>query len=207
MKDDLKKMISPGERIMWEGKPDKKCFIFEAIFNPLLPFALVWGLIDFSILGASIFDGAKSGSGDFLLFMIPFFVLHLMPVWMYLFGILLSVKKYNNTYYIVTDRSIYTSTGVISKTIQSKPFAEMSHIDLHRGFFDQKFGVGDVICTSSQFGVNGTSSFVGILSRRDYSEVYNLVKKLQQDIYSDIMYPNDKRPSENHGYNTQYKGM
>ena len=28
----------------------------------------------------------------------------------------------------------------------------------------------------------------------------------QQDIYSDIMYPNDKRPKENHGYNTEYKG-
>lgn len=203
MKEDLRRMISPDERIMWEGKPDKKCFIFEAIFNPLLPFALIWALIDFSILGVSIFDS----SGNFLLFMIPFFALHLMPVWMYLFGVLLSVKKYNNTYYIVTDRSIYVSTGVISKSILSKPFAEMSHIDLHRGFFDQRFGVGDVICTSNQVGVNGVSDLINISSIGNYTDVYNLVKKLQQDIYSDIMYPNDKRPSENHGYNTEYKGM
>ena len=33
-----------------------------------------------------------------------------------------------------------------------------------------------------------------------------MVKKLQTDIYTDVMYPNDKRPSENHGYNTEYKG-
>ena len=37
-------------------------------------------------------------------------------------------------------------------------------------------------------------------------DIYNLVKKLQTDIYTDVMYPNDKRPTENHGYNTQYKG-
>ena len=33
-----------------------------------------------------------------------------------------------------------------------------------------------------------------------------LVKKLQTDVYTDVMYPNDKRPKENHGYNTKYKG-
>ena len=40
----------------------------------------------------------------------------------------------------------------------------------------------------------------------NYAEVYQLVKKLQKDIYSDVMYPNDLRPEENHGYRTKYKG-
>ena len=41
----------------------------------------------------------------------------------------------------------------------------------------------------------------------NYIEVYNMVKKLQTDIYTDVMYPNAKRPSENPGYNTKYKGI
>ena len=84
-------------------------------------------------------------------------------------------------------------------------FAEMSHIDLHRGIFDQVFGVGDIITTSGQVS-NNTIAAVSINSISNYIEVYNLVSKLQKDIYADTMYPNDKRPSENHGYNTEYKG-
>ena len=115
-------------------------------------------------------------------------------------------KKYKNTYYIVTDTGIYVSGGAFSKTYKHKPFAELSHVGLHRGIFDQMFNVGDIITTSSHFTDNKGSASISICSISDYIDVYNLVKKLQQDIYTDVMYPNDKRPSENHGYNTKYKG-
>ncbi|MBS6262404.1 MAG: hypothetical protein KH549_04560 [Clostridium sp.] len=47
---------------------------------------------------------------------------------------------------------------------------------------------------------------MGINSISDYAEVFQLVKKLQTDIYADVMYPNDLRPKENHGYRTKYRG-
>ena len=203
MNDDLKQMIDNNEKVMWEGKPNKKCYIFESIFNPLLPFAIIWAIFDFGFIE---FGFGNQNQGGILWALIPFFALHLMPVWLYLGGVLLCRKRYNNTYYIVTDKAIYISQGVISKKIQTKPFAEMSHIDLHRGIFDQMFNVGDIICTSSQRGINDTADIIHIASVSDYTKVLNIIKKLQQDIYSDIMYPNDKRPAENHGYNTEYKG-
>ena len=43
-------------------------------------------------------------------------------------------------------------------------------------------------------------------SASDYITVYNIVKKLQQDIYTDAMFPNDLRPKGNHGYKTTYNG-
>lgn len=205
MNANLKELIGSNENIMWEGKPNKKCFIFESIFNPLMPVAVIWGLIDFSIIGFGSFAALGSGESNILLFIIPFFALHLMPVWIYLGGVLLTMKNYKNRYYIVTDKAIYISGGIITKTIQTKPFAEMSHINLHRGVFDQMFNVGDIICTSSYNNINGTPDSINISSIENYTNVYNIVKKLQQDIYSDIMYPNDKRPTENHGYNTEYK--
>ena len=203
MENDLKRLVNEGEKILYEGKPNKKCFIFESIFNPLMPFAILWGIIDFGILSGTIFFSEDKGV---LLFIIPFMLLHLMPVWIYLAGILLTLKKYKNTYYIVTDTGIYVSGGAFSKTYKHKPFAELSHVDLHRGIFDQMFNVGDIITTSSHFTDNKGSASISICSISDYIDVYNLVKKLQQDIYTDVMYPNDKRPSENHGYNTKYKG-
>ena len=37
MVNELKSMVGNEETILYEGKPDKKCFLFESIFNPLLP--------------------------------------------------------------------------------------------------------------------------------------------------------------------------
>ena len=69
------------------------------------------------------------------------------------------------------------------------------------------FNVGDIIATSSQFTEDRKSASIRISSISDYIEVYNIVKKLQTDVYTDVMYPNAKRPKENPGYNTEYKGL
>ena len=204
MLEELKAIVGSNEKILYEGKPNKKCYIFESIFNPLLPFALLWAIIDLSILGGMFF---VEDSENMLFFIVPFMLLHMMPVWIYLSGILFTVKRYNNTAYIVTDRAIYISGGVFTRSINAKPFAELSHINLHRGIFDQMFNVGDIIATSNQLNQNGKSASISISSISDYIDVYNMVKKLQTDIYTDVMYPNAKRPSENPGYNTEYKGM
>ena len=38
--------VSNDETILWEGRPDRRVSVFEGIFNPLLPFALIWLLFD-----------------------------------------------------------------------------------------------------------------------------------------------------------------
>jgi len=204
MVEELKAIVGGNEKILYEGKPNKKCYIFESIFNPLLPFALLWAIFDFCVIGATFFT---EDSGNMLTFIILFMLIHLMPVWIYLGGILFVVRRYKNTAYIITDRAIYTSGGVFTRNINNKPFAELSHINLHRGIFDQMFNVGDIIATTSQIDQNGKVSFIKIASISNYIETYNLVKKLQTDIYTDVMYPNAKRPKENPGYNTKYKGL
>lgn len=204
MIEDLKLIIGSNEKILYEGKPNKKCYIFESIFNPLLPFALIWAFIDFAIIGGFFLSDAPS---NIAFFIIPFMLLHLMPVWIYLGGILFTSIRYKNKAYIVTDKAIYVSGGVFTQNITTKPFAELSHINLHRGIFDQMFNVGDIVATSNQLNQNNKNTAIIIGSISDYADVYNLVKKLQIDIYSDVQYPNAKRPAENPGYNTEYKGL
>ena len=201
MESELRNLVNNGEKILYEGKPSKKCFIFESIFNPMMPFAIIWAIIDFGIIGTSLFFS----DSNFFVFIIPFMLLHLMPVWIYLGGVLFSFRKYKNTYYIVTDYGVYISNGIFVKQYNQKPFSELSHVDLHRGIFDQKFNTGDIVLTSNQLSTNNTVRAMSIASIENYTEVYNLVKKLQKDIYTDVMYPNDKRPPENHGYHTEYK--
>jgi membrane protein len=198
MVEELKSMVGSNETILYEGKPDKKCFIFESIFNPLLPVAIIWAIFDTGFLGIAI------GSMNFV--MIPFMLFHLMPVWIYLAGVLFSLRRYKNTCYIVTDHAVYISSGVFTMNLETKTFAELSRVNLHRGIFDQMFHVGDVQLTTNQFTRKGMPAIMGINSIADYTEVFQLVKKLQRDIYADTMYPNDLRPEENHGYRTKYRG-
>ena len=208
MMEELRAIVGPHERIFYAGRPDKKCFIFESIFNPLLVVAVIFAIFDFGVIGGMYSMADSAGApNEITSFLVPFMLLHLMPVWIYLGGVLFTVRKYKNTAYIVTDRAIYVSGGTFTRNINAKPFAELSYINLHRGFFDQIFHVGDIIATTNQFKQNGKAAVISIASISDYIEVYNLVKKLQTDIYSDVMYPNAKRPAENPGYHTKYRGL
>lgn len=204
-KSDLEAMVGMNETILWRGKPDKKCFILESIFNPLLPFALIWALVDFVVIGVTF------STGNMLWFVLPFMAIHLMPVWLYIGGAFLSVRKYKHTQYIITDRGIYISGGAFAYTYEMKPFTDLSHINIHRGIFDQWLGVGDVVTVcghsgSSPNNSHGSHSSHGmtICDIADYQKVFAMVKELQTDIYADTQYPNDLRPGENHGYQTQY---
>lgn len=201
---DLEFMVGGNENILWRGKPNKKCFILESIFNPLLPFALIWGIFDIGIAGFTVIGGGSSMIG----FLLIFFALHLMPVWIYLGGVFLCFQKYKNTEYIITDKGIYVSGGTFSYNYEMKPFTDLSHINIHRGIFDQWLGVGDVVTICGHEGYNSRQSHshdgLTICDIPDYQQVFAMLKQLQTDIYADTMYPNDLRPKENHGYQTEY---
>ena len=206
-KTDLELMIGQNETILWRGKPDKKCFILESIFNPLLPFALIWAIVDLGIMGISLVSGDNDA-----FFLIGFMLLHLMPVWMYIGGVAFSFLKHKHTEYIITDKGIYVSGGTFTYTYEMKPFTDLSHINIHRGIFDQKLGVGDVVSvchhdtfnTSSSHSHSSSGHGISICDISDYQKVFSMIKELQTDMYADTMYPNDLRPAQNHGYQTEY---
>lgn len=206
---ELLALITEGENILWQGRPDKRCFILEMIFNPLLPLALIWGLVDLGFIHIFFNAPVQNEAPEHVKsFMLGFFALHMMPVWFYLAGVIFSFLRYKNTSFAVTDQGVYTSGGIFTQNFERKPFTEMSHVNIHRGIFDQLLGVGDVVITGNHDGYNTRNNLfrgITICDIADYAQVYQLVKRLQTDIYADTMYPNDLRPKENHGYKTQYK--
>ena len=217
-KSELELMVGKDEKVLWQGKPNKRCFILEGIFNPMLPFALVWFLFDSLFITAFIGGAATLGApAVFSIFQLIFFLFHLMPVWIYLGGVIFVFRRYQHTEYIVTDKGVYISGGLFSYTCNMKPFTELARVNIHRGIIDQMIGVGDVVLTSnnvadlysSNVRVNGRPLDVGttIADIEDYRKVFEIIKKLQEDIYTDTMYPNDLRPEENHGYRTKYNGL
>lgn len=196
----LEDQLSVGEQILWRGKKAVAVSVLESIFNPFLIFALIWLLVDLSFIGMA---GAFMLMGDSMgLFILVFFAIHLMPVWIYLGGVITSAIKAKNTEYMITNKGIYVRSGLFNIRVDMKPFTDLSHVSLSQGIFDRMCGTGDVISTCG----HGHGAGGDIVNIYDYEKVYALVKKLQEDIYSDTMYPNDLRPEENHGYNTRYMG-
>lgn len=206
MRNTLKEIVGNNEKILWSGKPSKKCFILESIFNKMLPFALIWTLFDSIFIGAAIMSGEMAA----IAFICIFMLIHMMPVWAYLGGVIASFKKYKNTEYVITDKGIYISGETWGFNYEMKPFTDLSHVKIRRGIFDQWLNVGDVISlcnhNSSISAHDGIEVGMTIHDIPDYMEVFNLIKQLQTDIYSDTMYPNDMRPKTNSGYQTEYTG-
>ena len=188
--EQLHSMVGPNENILWSGRPNLKCFILESIFNPLLPFAFVWALFDGFFIGTIFFATNNAPSTETtppLLLLVAFFALHLMPVWIYLGGVLFSYLKYKHTAFLVTDKGIYISGGIFAQSFEHKPFTEISHININRGVVDQLLGVGDIVLGENSIPAAPPRTLnkrqpapPTICDIPDYKQVYDIIKELQQ---------------------------
>lgn len=204
---DLKDLVKPNEKILWEGRPRKSVTILEAIFNPMLFIAILWGGFDLTFMGAAFFGGADGPMGGFLLI---FMLVHMMPVWIYLIGVLTVFLRWRNARFLITTHGLYVSGGLLSFNYEMKPWTDIGHINIHQGVFDRMFGVGDIIfvCAHNSYQTSNSHDAahqqMKIYNVPDFQQIFKLVNKLQTDVYSDTMYPNAMRPDENPGYNTKY---
>lgn len=204
MGNELRALIGEKEKILYSGRPSRGSMVVGCIFNRHLVQAVVLAAIIWRFAPEVI-------AGTPWMRAIP-----AMPLMfslagaIYLGGVFLAFLRFQNLSYFITDKAIYRSEGALRKRYLTKPFAELSHVDLSRGIFDQLLGVGDVVVTSPQPdpGPYEQPHDPGIVIEgvADYRKAYNLVKKLQEDIHADVRYPNDLRPAKNHGRRAKQRG-
>jgi membrane protein YdbS with pleckstrin-like domain len=203
---EIKNYINSGEHVLWTGKPNKAVFIKERIFSPLFIVAAVWLMFDLAFIGG--FLGMASDNLPFSpLLLVPFFALHLLPVWIYIFRVVFAFREWRNTDYMVTDKAVYATKGVFTTNCDRKTFQEITNVSVHQGIIDKSHNVGDVFIITGFTTNNKGQSIkqgINIIDVEDYLEVYKLITRTGTDIFSDTMYPNDLRPKENHGYKTKY---
>jgi uncharacterized membrane protein YdbT with pleckstrin-like domain len=109
-----------------------------------------------------------------------FIAFHLMPVWIYLFGVLTVLLKYKNAQYIVTDKGVYISNGVFPTNYEMITYEEITSIRVHRGTIDQMMGAGDVILTTKKDNVyrssrKRTNYGSAIESIHGYIDVFDII--------------------------------
>lgn len=199
---ELERMLMPDESIIWKGVPKKSAFVLNSSVK-LAPFAIIWLLFDGFFIAN--FIGSGSMMGSMVLVIIPFFALHLMPVWIWLFNMLTASKRWKNTEYAVTNKRILIRNGLVGYQYETIYYTDIANVSLRVGVIDKMLGVGDINLAIRRAGMSGsTSSSPAILDIEDAQRVYNMVQSTVMNIQTDIHYPNAYRPDNNPGYNTQY---
>ncbi len=194
MHDDLQDVLFESENVLWQGKPDKFCYLWRS-FGKMLPAAIIWLLFDGFFIGTMISSGAAK---DMWWFMIIFFGIHLLPVWKVIGSIIKARLEYKNVIYAVTDRRVIARNGVIGLDFENINYTDISNIRVDVTIFEKIRNVGSVFISTS----SGNS--VCFYSIEEPYVVYRKINKVFMDVTSDIHFPNAFRPSENPGYNTKY---
>ena len=111
-----------------------------------MPVAILWGAIDFGIIFSLLGQGVFAEAWFFL---VPFFALHLIPVWIWLGSFIKSSKEMRKTRYAITNRRIIEvkEDSYISQSIK---FTTLRGVQLKRGFIDKLLFVGDVYISSTE---------------------------------------------------------
>lgn len=202
--ETLESPLIEGEKVLWSAKPKKTAFIINKVLV-MFPFALIWLLFD----SMFIIPILKSGQiKEMLFFIVPFFAIHLMPVWIWIINCITANRKWKNTKYYVTDKRIIIQTGIIGANYETIYYKDIKNINLRIGIIDKILGVGDIYINTGTL-INTNSSTQGlknvILDIEKPHEIYPRLQKIVLDIQTDVEFPNAYRPSENSGYNTEYK--
>lgn len=196
--NSIEDILSDGEKILQRLKPNKKVLLLESIFKGL-PFVLLWVAFDAFFIIMMIKTNAFKEQPGLIAFVIVFFALHLLPLWLYIANIVKNVVGAKNIEYVFTTKRIIIRSGVIGIDFKNIYYTDVEGINCKVGIFDRMFKVGDLYIKA----FNQSAVLMNITTPYFFLEK---LQKITLDIKTDIQYPNDLRPKENHGYNTEYKG-
>ena len=141
-------LLTSGEKILWKGKPKKSAYVLGKSIS-LMPVAIIWGIIDISVLITVFSLGNMPGFA--YIFLIGFFALHLMPVWLWLGSMIKAAKEMHSIQYIITNKRIVEVRGKQSLYFAAEiKLNEIEDVSLKISFIDKILKVGDIYISAKQ---------------------------------------------------------
>lgn len=168
--DEISKYLINGERVYYQTKPKKNAFILNQCVT-MLPIALIWIGFDSTIIFSFLSTGSFFSMAWFI---IPFFALHLMPVWIWLKNVLTSAKNWENTLYVFTDTRLLIQSG-IHFNHQSIQYNKIRNVEIKTGTLDHLLNVQDIILQ-----VTGKKE-IALLDLENADEVYTLLIRIVEN--------------------------
>jgi len=165
--------LDPMEYVFWKGRGNKLAYIISSSAK-MAPFALIWLLFDGGFIATFLGGFSVAGGGvpgEVLLFIIPFFALHLMPVWIWIGGMFKAAKKWAESAYAITDGRIIIKSPATGFDIRVYTYDKIVTVKLHEGFWDKRLKTADL----QFYLVDGTH--IDILDIKEAKQVYSQVKQ------------------------------
>ena len=170
----LEGQLMQDERIIWRGQPKRSAFILNSSIQ-IAPFAIIWLLVDSSFIIPLLSAGAMVGK--ILWFLIPFFAIHLIPVWIWLYKMMNAYRRWKNTEYAISDKRILLTNGLVGNEFYSIYYKDIESVSMQAGKVDRLCGVGVLIVTLN-FQVDGeTAGSAFLLDLERPEEVYGILQK------------------------------
>lgn len=139
-------ILQSGEKVLWQQSPKKRTFALKSCIK-FLPIAISWAIIDIFILYTII---TTMQDQSFLFFIIPFFALHLAPVWICIGSAVKGYAQVKYIKYIITNKRIIVIDGkemFVSNDIKLK---ELTSCKVSQNFVGKLSGVCDIIIQSDK---------------------------------------------------------
>jgi uncharacterized membrane protein YdbT with pleckstrin-like domain len=183
------------ENILWLGKPSFIPFLSTGI--PFLIIGLLWGAFDYF----AFIRHMKKNMPDFF---IPFFALHLFPLWGSVLNMARLVLVYNNTSYSITNKRLMMRSGFFGIDFKAVDYDKIEDIQVTVNPLENLFGVGTIRAFSGSVSNRGGRIYDRFIAIANPYEVFKKIKEVSVAIKTDWNYPNALRPPENPGYKTKY---
>ena len=134
-------LLKKGEKILWKGRPKKFSYALSSSIK-FFPIALIWAMIDVGF----IFAIANSGIANkfMIMFLIPFFALHLLPVWLFIGMFIKGLRDLKGVKYIITNRRVVVFKNDNQFDLKAIAIENLSQVKLTRGIIDKMLKVGDI---------------------------------------------------------------
>ena len=192
----LDSLLTKDEQVLLKTKPNKKAFIFSKILF-MLPFALIWIVFDGFMIYMMVANGIFAHIPTFVIvFIVIFFLLHLLPFWFWLANTLTAWAQYKNVEYALTSKRIIIKSGIFVD-IKNIYYAEVESVNVKVGLVDKMFKVGDIY-------IRTKLTSTAIMDIENPYVVMNKIQEIVNNIKTDMAYPNALRPEQNPGYETKY---
>ena len=189
--EELKRLISADEQILWAGTPSPKCRILRTLANSAIPAVLTPLLYLLALPRICGLLSERAGE-----------IVHTVGFWVMLAVLLfcvcrvafaaLSCKK---TAYLITNAGAYTKDGFPLARCEMLTYEQMGHITLHNGLAGMLLGCGTIRISNNRrrpfYEYTGgiVPNLIGGLTLSDlsdYTQVLMLLKNYQSNTREDI---------------------
>ena len=134
--------LDARETILWRGIPKKFAYVLGKTIK-MAPIAIVWLIFDLGFIIGIAALGGEQVAGIWI-FLVPFFAVHMTPVWIWLAGLIKASKETKTIEYVITDKRIIEFRGETKYISLQIPLKELRDAVLIRGFVDKILKVGDI---------------------------------------------------------------